>query len=107
MITRVVALFAFVISLGASAANANETADMHQQARFGSKICMVTHQHHGEGSMPSKNGAQAAAIRRWEWFTRWEYGPRWGSFRKARGQRMRCYRSRSRWTCMVDAHPCR
>ncbi|MEL6871211.1 MAG: hypothetical protein AAFO62_00125 [Pseudomonadota bacterium] len=93
--------------LAAAPALAKETADMHQQARYGGKTCFVTHSHHGEGNMPSRKGAERAAIRRWTFFTKWEYGPLWGSYAKARGKRMNCQRSGSRWTCMTDAYPCR
>lgn len=85
-----------------------DNASSHQQGRYGSKICFVTHHHYGESpSWPNKAGAQKAAIRHWVSFVIWEYGKRWGSYKMARGKRMWCDKSGSRWVCKTTAYPCR
>ncbi|MEM7776672.1 MAG: hypothetical protein AAF732_13765 [Pseudomonadota bacterium] len=101
-------LAASLVSLTSQAQNTFDNAATHQQARYGGKTCFVTHQHYGESpSWPTKKGARRAAIRKWEAFTTWEYGKRWGSYRLARGKRMSCDRSGGRWHCATTAYPCR
>lgn len=80
---------------------------LHQQARIGGKLCMTSHEHAGEGSLPSRRGAEAAAIRHWEGFTAWEYGKPWGSYGLAVGRKMECSNSGSAWACSTRARPCR
>jgi hypothetical protein len=80
---------------------------IHDQRRVGGKICFIDHAHRGEANMPSKRGAQAAAQRAWEVFTRDEYGTAWGRYSLAINKRMECKASGSRWTCETTAIPCR
>ncbi len=107
---RLVCVVALCLSLFVTQASANQdfNASTHQQARYGGKTCFVTHHHYGESpSWPNRRGAQKAAIRKWEWFTKWEYGARWGSYRLARGKQMQCAQSGGRWICKTTAYPCR
>lgn len=80
---------------------------LHAQAKVGGKTCMTSHEHYGEGSMPSKRGAERAAIRSWSSFTAWEYGASWGSYAAAVGKKMDCSNSGGTWLCKTTARPCR
>lgn len=80
---------------------------IHAQARFGNRVCMTSHRHYGEGTMPSRNGAEAAAIRAWQVFTADEYGNAWGSHALATNKSMKCSQSGGFWTCGTIAYPCR
>jgi hypothetical protein len=82
-------------------------ASLHAVARTGGKTCMIEHEHYGEGSLPSRHGAEAAARRAWESFTAWEYGTAWGSYAAAAGAKMSCEQASGRWTCKTTARPCR
>lgn len=99
--------------VGASAQEKKSTASVtgidkiHAQARVGGKVCMVDHEHFGEGNLPSKRGAQAAAVRAWESFTAWEYGTVWGRYSLAAAKKMSCSGSGAAWTCQTTARPCR
>jgi hypothetical protein len=99
--------------VGASAQEKKSTAavtgidKIHAQARVGGKVCMVDHEHYGEGNLPSKRGAEAAAVRAWESFTAWEYGSAWGRYSLAVAKKMSCSASGAAWTCQTTARPCR
>lgn len=80
---------------------------IHAQARVGGKVCMIRHEHGGDGTMPSEGGAEAAAIRAWEVFTADEYGTAWGEYELAAAKKMRCTPSGDAWTCQTTARPCR
>jgi hypothetical protein len=80
---------------------------MHAQARVGGKTCMTEHEHYGEGTMPSRRGAELAAKRAWTNFTAWEYGKSWGNYAAAADKKMDCSQSGSMWVCKTTARPCR
>ena len=80
---------------------------LHAQARVGGKICMTEHEHYGEGTMPTRPGAQQAAVRAWVSFTAFEYGDPWGSYASAVGKRMDCAQSSGKWECKTWARPCK
>ena len=83
-------------------------SDGWPQMKVGNKICFVKHAHYGESpSWPNKSGAKAYAIREWERFTTWEYGVKWGRYKNARVDWMRCSKKRSRWVCKTQAVACR
>lgn len=106
-------LSATVVALGTSVAQTKPAGGLtghdklHQQMRVGSKICMTEHEHGGEGTLASKKGAEAAAIRHWESFTAWEYGKPWGRYALAAGQKMECKAAGTGWVCSTRARPCR
>jgi hypothetical protein len=79
----------------------------HAQARVGNKVCMIKHEHYGEGELPSRRGAEATAKRAWSSFTAWEYGRPWGSYALAESKKMNCTQSGDRWLCKTTARPCR
>ena len=83
------------------------TDQIHAQSRQGSRVCMSSHEHFGEGSLPSRKGAEGAAIRAWQVFTSWEYGSAWGQYAMAAGKSMTCSQSGGSWTCKTSARPCR
>jgi hypothetical protein len=97
--------------LAASLASASAQTDgrdkFHAQARVGNKVCMTEHEHYGEGELPSRRGAEAAAKRAWSSFTAWEYGQAWGNYALAAGKKMSCTQSGGRWLCKTTARPCR
>lgn len=78
-----------------------------QQVRVGNKVCMAAHEHYGEGNMPSRFGAERAAIRHFQIHTAREYGNAWGSYVLALDKRMSCENAGGRWTCKTTARPCR
>ena len=80
---------------------------IHQQARVGNKVCFTEHAHYGEGTMPSRKGAEGAAIRAWQVFTADEYGTAWGKYSLAIAKTMSCSQSGAAWTCKTNARPCR
>lgn len=80
---------------------------IHAQAQFGNRVCMTSHRHYGEGTMLSRKGAEAAAIRAWQIFTADEYGNAWGSHALATNKSMKCSQSGGFWTCGAIAYPCR
>lgn len=115
--TAVLAVAAVVAGFGVAIEGSSATAQqrkeltgidkIHKQARFGNRICMTTHRHYGEGTMPSRRGAEAAAIRKWVDFTAEEYGTRWGSHELSGNKSMTCKQEGGLWTCATIAHPCR
>lgn len=80
---------------------------IHDQVRVGSKVCMADHDHKGAGEMPSRKGAEGAAVRAWQVFTKDEYGSAWGNYQLAVAKTMQCDASGGRWTCNLSARPCR
>lgn len=104
-----VATAPIVLLLLPSSASAELTGldRLHAQARVGNKICMVRHEHYGEGSMPTRRAAELMAIRSWSGFTAFEYGRPWGNYRLAAGRKMECSESGGRWVCKTSARPCR
>lgn len=85
---------------------------LHAKVKVGSKTCMATHYHHIEsGAFPSRAQAEAAASRRWENFTRNEYGTAWASLARADGRVMSCAEGKNTrgtvWNCKLKAKPCR
>lgn len=104
-----VAAMAVAILLCPLAAVAETTGldRLHAQARVGGKVCMTEHEHYGEGSMPTRRGAELSAMRSWSGFTALEYGRPWGRYALAAGKRMDCSGSGGRWVCKTSARPCR
>lgn len=81
---------------------------IHPQARVGSKVCMIDHEHYGESApWVTRKGAEAAAIRNWSNFTAWEYGSNWRSYAAAMAKKMSCEQSSGMWVCKTTARPCR
>lgn len=80
---------------------------IHAQAPVGGKVCMIRHKHGGDGTMPSRRGAEAASIRAWQVFTADEYGTAWGKYALAGSKKMLCAQSGGAWTCQTTAKPCR
>lgn len=114
MAVRVGAAVVFATALGAANASAQEKTaaitgidKIHTQARVGGKVCMMDHEHFGEGTLPSRRGAEAAAIRSWGSFTTWEYGSVWGKYSLAVAKKMTCTSTAGAWTCQTTARPCR
>lgn len=107
-----VAIAAFglaIASTGFSAHADSGLASMHDWQRVGGKICMADHFHEGSsGIFASKAQAQAEAIRSWSDFTDLEYGSAWARFNAAASKSIKCSPADgSKWTCMVEARPCR
>lgn len=82
-------------------------ADMHDQRREGSKICLSGHFHTGVGKGRTKRAARAAAIKAWQEFTAFEYGLDWAYFRTANSKGIGYERSSDAWEATVEARPCR
>lgn len=103
-----VGAFAGVVMLGMPA-QASETgvAGIHSWVRSGGKTCLADHYHDGSGSGPTKQRAQAAAVRAWTDFTAWEYGTSWGRFSIAAGKSVKCDKSGDGFSCQVSARACR
>ncbi|MEO1280509.1 MAG: hypothetical protein AAFR75_04435 [Pseudomonadota bacterium] len=82
-------------------------ADMHDQRREGSKICLSGHFHTGTGKGRSKRAAKADAIKAWQEFTAWEYGLDWAYFIRAKSKSVGYERAAEGWEATVEARPCR
>ena len=64
---RLVTLVALSLCLGGPALAQKKAVtgidQIHEQVRAGSKVCTASHEHAGEGTLPSRSGAESAAIR--------------------------------------------
>jgi len=90
-------------------ANAQETglAAIHSWVPVGRKTCMETHSHDGNGTGKTKKVAEQAAIRSWESFTIWEYGPPWGRYAASESKRLACDVAADKsFSCQVTSRPC-
>ena len=91
------------------AAQAQETglAAMHSWVPVGRKTCMATHFHDGSGTGKTQKEAERVAIRVWESFTIWEYGPPWGRWANSESKKTTCSRdTQSVFTCQITSRPC-
>ena len=82
-------------------------ANLHDQARYGNRVCFTDHTHSGSGSALSKAAAAADATRAWSDFVVFEYGSEWGSFRAAVNQNISCSATGSGYSCVASANACR
>ncbi len=104
---------ALLIGLGLTPAlvQAQETglASIHSWVQVGrGKTCMASHTHDGSGTGKSKQEAERAAIRSWESFTIWEYGPPWGRYSESVSKTVNCNRTTSSdFSCHVNSRPCK
>ena len=102
-----VTALAATIALPATSSAFDNTSSW-TKGRIGGRTCLIDHKHAGHSpSWPTLAGAKAAAIRKWESFTIWEYGKAWGSYRLAANKSMSCQKDGSRHICMTTANPCR
>jgi hypothetical protein len=97
-----------LLAVPSMTAQAKENAEFWPKVKVSGKTCFKSHQHYGESPpWPSKRGAKAAAIRKWESFTTWEYGKAWGRYSNATGRSLSCSQAKGRWICKTSARPCR
>lgn len=83
-------------------------ASIHSWVAVGRKTCMATHTHDGAGTGKTKKDAEKAAIRSWESFTIWEYGPPWGRFSESVSKIINCDKNTSsEFACQVNSRPCK
>ncbi|MEL7047378.1 MAG: hypothetical protein AAFO75_00195 [Pseudomonadota bacterium] len=82
-------------------------ADMHDQRREGSKICLSDHFHTGTGEGRTKRAARADAIKAWQEFTAWEYGLDWAYFRRAASKSVGVQKASNGWEAVIEGRPCR
>lgn len=92
--------------LAASAQEITGLAAMHDMRRERGKLCMSDHWHSGNGTGPTKEAAQKAAIRSWIDFTDLEYGGRWASFANAASKKVSYSKESSGWSASVEGRPC-
>ncbi len=107
-IVAVAALFA-ALALPLPAAHAQETglAAMHDWVPVGRKTCMASHFHDGSGTGKTQKEAERDAIRVWESFTIWEYGPPWGRWSQSESRKTTCSRdTQSIFSCQVTRRTC-
>jgi hypothetical protein len=110
MVCTKVALASVACGLVAAPAGAQGTGldSLHAQVRVGNKMCMVDHFHNGASSgATSRKQAEVQAIASWVGFTAWEYGGNWGSWRLAETKRVNCDHAGGRWSCSLEARPCK
>jgi|LNFM01.1.fsa_nt_gb hypothetical protein len=97
-----------VIGIAPAVAQGLDLSGIHAQRRESGKICMVDHFHDGSSSgQKTRKAAELAAIKVWQDFTAWEYGPKWGSFALAGSKGVKCDNAADGWKCNVTARPCR
>lgn len=90
-----------------AAAQETGLAAIHSWVSVGRKICMETHTHDGNGTGKSKKDAERAAIRSWEAFTIWEYGPSWGRYAASESKQVNCGTAADKsFSCHVNSRPC-
>ena len=90
-------------------AKAQETglAAIHTWVPVGRKTCMESHYHDGNGTGKTKKDAEKAAIRSWESFTIWEYGPPWGRYAASESKSATCdVAADNSFSCHVTSRPC-
>ena len=107
--TFATATMAFALTLipGAARADSGGMANLHDQARYGNRVCFTDHTHSGSGSSYVKAAAIADAKRAWSDFVVFEYGGEWGSFEKAVNQSVTCGGLSSSYQCTASANACR
>ncbi len=82
-------------------------AGIHTWVPVGHKTCMATHTHEGSGNGKTKKDAERAAVRAWESFTIWEYGPSWGRYSLSESKTINCDRTAgTEFSCQVSSRPC-
>jgi hypothetical protein len=83
-------------------------AAIHSWVRVGrTKTCMADHFHDGTGTGKTKKEAERAAIRSWEAFTIWEYGPPWGRYALSETKSLNCNPSGGKeFSCQVSSRAC-
>jgi hypothetical protein len=100
----------FSLAQAPTTAHAQETglAAIHEWVPVGrTKICMATHFHDGTGTGKTKKDAERAAIRSWEAFTIWEYGPPWGRYALSETKSLNCNQSGGKeFSCQVSSRAC-
>lgn len=92
---------------GAARADSGGLANLHDQARYGNRVCFTDHTHSGSGNSQRKAAAIADAKRAWSDFVVFEYGDEWGSFEKAVNQSISCNGLSSGYQCVALANACR
>ena len=92
---------------GTARADTGGLANLHDQARYGNRVCFTDHTHSGTGSGYSKATATADAIKAWSAFVVFEYGGEWGSYQSAVNQSVTCGGISSGYQCTAYANPCR
>lgn len=100
----------FALVQGPTLVQAQETglAAIHSWVPVGrTKVCMADHFHDGAGTGKTKKDAERAAIRNWEAFTIWEYGPPWGRYALSETKSLNCNRSgANEFSCQVSSRAC-
>lgn len=103
---------AAAIVASTSPATANLADLLHAQVKVGGKTCFARHYHYMEsGAFATKAQAQAYAVKRWEGYTRNEYGAAWASYKLAHKAELTCTEGKgtrgSLTNCKIKAIPCR
>ena len=80
---------------------------LHTKIQLGSKVCFSDHTHTGSSSGQTKGQAVQAAVKDWSDFTAVEYGKEWGAFSLAWAKSISCEPSWGKWSCHIEAKPCR
>lgn len=96
-----------VLALLPAPSSAGVLDGLHEKVRMGSKTCFSDHSHTGSSSGITKAQAVQAAVRDWSDFTAMEYGREWGAFSLAWAKSIDCQPSWGKWSCHIEAKPCR
>jgi hypothetical protein len=101
------ALLATIGTLRPATAQETGLTAIHSWVSVGRKTCMETHTHDGAGTGKTKKEAERAAIRSWEAFTIWEYGPAWGRYSASESKQVTCDTAADKtFSCHVNSRPC-
>ena len=104
---RTIAATALVVFAYPVLADETGLAALHALSREAGRTCFLDHYHYGSSAgLPSERAAKVSAIRSWAGFVDLEYGSDWAQHSRARSKSMKCERSTSGWSCMVEARPC-
>jgi hypothetical protein len=110
MATRLACIAAFgaIVTVWPAAASDTGLSVLHELRREGGRVCFLDHYHYGSSAgMGDQRAAKVSAMRSWQDFVDLEYGSDWARFSRAHSKSVKCERSSSGWSCLVEARPCK
>lgn len=96
-----------VLALLPAPVSAGVLDGLHSKIHIGNRVCFSDHTHTGSSSGLTKAQAVQAAVKDWSDFTAFEYGKEWGAFSLSWAKSIRCEPSSGKWSCHIEAKPCR
>lgn len=108
ILSRTIAVVAITLITCPVLADETGLAGVHAMRREGGRLCFLDHYHYGNSAgAASERAAKISAVKSWASFVDLEYGSDWARYSRAHSKSMKCERSASGWSCMVEARPCK